>query len=425
VSRCTFNLALGAIVVLALAVRVFAAFEVNSIVPQSDAADFDRHAISLADGDGYPDTLPVVGGHGPTAFRAPLYPFALAAVYLFTDTHDESARWLAGRLEQAVIGALVVALIALVALQLWGRRPALIAAAIAAVYPPLILAGTSLLTEPLFTALLLAGVAALLRYRSTGQQVGWLIAAGACAGLASLTRGNGIAIVLIFALGAWVARPRWSWRAMIGPATLVACAVLVVAPWTVRNASELHAFVPVTDQTGVAIGGQYNDVAKANDWSWVGPWQVPAFAPIYAGNRLDEVEISRRLTDGGIDYVRDHPGAVPSAAFHNTLRLFSLKDPVTFERTSAQFVGEPQGLAQAGVYSFWVVAVLALIGAFSPLARRLPGFIWAIVPLLFVSIVFVAGSSRYRAPLEPVFLLLAAAAVEWALRSYRPAPDAA
>jgi hypothetical protein len=221
--------------------------------------------------------------------------------------------------------------------------------------------------------------------------------------------------VLIYALGAWAARPRWSWRAMIAPAALVACAVLVVAPWTVRNAIELHAFVPVTDQTGVAIGGQYNDLAKDTDWSWVGPWQVPEFRSLYRGEPLGEVELSRQLTTRGVDYAKDHPGALPAVAFNNMLRLLSLKDPVDFERTSAPVVGEPRGLAEAGVYSFWVLALVAIAGAFSPLARRLPGFIWAIVPLMLVSIVFVAGSSRYRAPLEPVFILFAAAAVEWAL----------
>jgi 4-amino-4-deoxy-L-arabinose transferase-like glycosyltransferase len=416
-SRRSFNLALGAIILVALAVRVFAAFEVNSIVPQSDAADFDRHAISLADGDGYPEPLDVLGGGDASAFRPPLYPFALAAVYLVSGTDDQSSRWLAGRLEQAVIGTLIVALIALVALQLWGRRPALIAAAIGAVYPPLILAGTSLLTEPLFTALLLAGVAALLRYRAADHRARWLVAAGACAGLASLTRGNGIAIILIFALGAWVVRPRWSWRALAAPAALVACAALVVVPWTIRNAVELDAFVPVTDQTGVAIGGQYNDLAKDTGWSWVGPWQVPEYSSLYAGEPLGEVELGRELTSRGVDYAIDHPGSVPSVAFNNALRLLSLKDPVDFERASAPVVGEPRGLAEASVYSFWVLALFAIAGAFSPLARRLPAFVWAIVPLLVISIVLVAGSARYRAPLEPVFILLAAAAVEWALSS--------
>src|SRR3954469_19294967 len=100
-SRRSFNLALGAIIVVALAIRVFAAFEVNSIVPQSDAADFDRHAISIADGDGYAKPLEVLGGGDASAFRPPLYPFALAAVYVVSGTDDESDRWLAGRLEQA------------------------------------------------------------------------------------------------------------------------------------------------------------------------------------------------------------------------------------------------------------------------------------------------------------------------------------
>jgi 4-amino-4-deoxy-L-arabinose transferase-like glycosyltransferase len=420
-SRRSFNLALGAIITLALAVRVFAAFEVNSIVPQSDAADFDRHALSIAAGDGYPDALTVTGGPGPSAFRAPLYPLVLAAVYTVINVDDDSARWLGARLEQALIGTAVVALIALIAFQLWGRRLALIAAAIAAVYLPLIHAGTSLLTEPLFTALLLAGVAALLRYRLTDQRTRWLAAAGVFAGLAALTRGNGLAVVVALALGAWIARPRLSMRSLSAPAIVVGCAVLVVAPWTIRNAIVVDAFVPVTDQTGIAIGGQYNDVSKANDWSWVGPWGVPAFSSLYAGPPPGEVELSRELTDRGVDYALDHPGAVVSVVVHNTLRLFGLRDPVGLERSSAPVVGEPQGLAQAGVYAFWALALVAIGGAFTPAARRLPAFVWAIVALLVASVVFVGGSARYRAPLEPIFILLAALAVDWVYGRLKPA----
>jgi 4-amino-4-deoxy-L-arabinose transferase-like glycosyltransferase len=416
-SRRTFNLALGAIIALALAVRIFAAFEVNSIVPQSDAADFDRHALSITAGHGYPEALPVLGGPGPSAFRPPLYPVVLSAVYLVTDTTDESERWLAARLEQALIGTLVVALIALIAFQLWGRRPALIAAGIAAIYPPLIHAGTSLLTEPLFTALVLGAIAALLRYRLTDERRRWIAVAGLCAGLAALTRGNGLAVVLALAIGAWTLRPRMSLRALAGPVIVVGCAALVVVPWTVRNAVVMDAFVPVTDQTGVAIGGQYNDIAKANDWSWVGPWIVPAYRSLYKGPPLGEAELGKKLTDRGIDYALDHPGAVPAVAFHNTLRLLSLHDPVAFERSSAAQVGESSGLAQASVYAFWVLGLVAIAGAFTPAARRVPGFVWLLVALLVLSIVFVAGSGRYRAPLEPIVVLLAAAAVDWALSS--------
>ncbi len=412
-----FRFALSAILVAALAIRVFVAFDVNSIAPQSDAADFDRHALSLAEGDGYPEALEVLGGPGASAFRPPLYPLVLTPVYAVVDTDDASARWLGARLEQAVIGTAIVALIALIAFQLWGRRTALIAAAIAAIYPPLLQAGTSLLTEPLFIAMVLAAIAAVLRYRLNDPRLRWLAIAGVCAGFAALTRGNGLAVVVALAFGAWDMRPRLSLKSAAQPALLIACAAVVVVPWTIRNAIELDAFVPVTDQAGVAIGGQYNDVAKANDWSWVGPWGVPAFADLYEGEPLGEVKLGRELADRGVDYAFDNPGSVVSVAFNNSLRLLSLHDPIDFERSSAPVVGQPSGLAVAGAFAFWAVALLAIAGALTGAARRIPGFIWLYVGLLVASIIFVAGSGRYRAPLEPIVILLAAATIERALSS--------
>ena len=407
-----FKLALAAIVAVALVIRVVAAVDANSAAPASDAADFDRHGVSIANGDGYPNALEVAGGPGPSAFRPPAYPAVLGAVYVLSGTDDDSHRWLYGRLAQAVIGAIVVALIALIALQVWGRRPALIAAAIAAVYPPLILAGTSLLTEPLFTALLLGGVLALLRYRLAGGLVPWLVVAGICAGLAALTRGNGVAIALALALGAWAGRPRFSLRALAAPAIVVVSAALVVVPWTVRNAVVLDAFVPVTTQSGTALAGMYNDVAKANDWRWIGPWSLPEYRSLFDGKPLGEVEVNKRLTDGGFDYIGDHPESLAAVGFRNTLRVFSLRNAVPLERESAAVLGEPLDLAQASVYAFWLLALLAIAGAFTPLARPMPRFVWAIVPILVVSVVFLGGNQRYRAPLEPIFILLAAAAVE-------------
>ncbi len=407
-----FKLALAAILAIALTIRVVAAVDANSAAPVSDALDFDRHAVSIANGDGYPEALPLLGGPGPSAFRPPLYPLVLGGVYTVSGTGDESERWLYGRLAQALIGTVVVALIGLIALRVWGRRPALIAAAVAAVYPPLILAGTSLLTEPLFTALLLGGVLALLQYRLGEPRARWLVLAGICAGLATLTRGNGLAVVVALALGAWFLRPRFALRSLAAPAMVVATAALVVVPWTIRNAVVLDAFVPVTTQTGSALAGMYNDVAEEHDWRWIGPWDVPAYRSLFEGEPVGEVELNRRLTDLGTDYVVDHPGALVSVSFRNTLRVLGLRNAVALERESAGVLGQPRDLAEVSVYSFWLLALLAVAGAFTGLARRMPAFVWAIAPILLVSVIFVGGNARYRAPIEPVLILLAAAALD-------------
>src|SRR3712207_1047136 len=67
-----------AILILALLVRVGAVALTPDYMPLFDARDFDRHAASIADGDGYPP--PQLGTVGPTAFRPPVYPLTLGAV---------------------------------------------------------------------------------------------------------------------------------------------------------------------------------------------------------------------------------------------------------------------------------------------------------------------------------------------------------
>src|SRR3712207_2411060 len=70
--------ALLAVLAVALVVRV-AAVGLVDVALINDPVDYDAHAQSIAAGDGYPDSY--ARGGGPTAFRPPLYPTFLAAVY--------------------------------------------------------------------------------------------------------------------------------------------------------------------------------------------------------------------------------------------------------------------------------------------------------------------------------------------------------
>jgi hypothetical protein len=96
---------------------------------------------------------------------------------------------------------------------------ALMVLGLAAVYPPLVVSASGLLSEPLFVALELGSVAAVLAFRESGRWR-WIAAAGVLAGLAILTRTNGVVLLLPLALAAW-RRPPVSLRA---PAIALACA---------------------------------------------------------------------------------------------------------------------------------------------------------------------------------------------------------
>jgi Dolichyl-phosphate-mannose-protein mannosyltransferase len=125
----------------------------------------------------------------------------------------------AARVVQALLGTLTVALIGLIALQLWGRAVALTALGVAAVFPPLIVVGAALLSEVLFVPLMLGAVAAVLAGRDS-PGLRWPLVAGLLFGAAVMTRSAGLVLAPLLAWGALergAAHPRPPSRAARGP----------------------------------------------------------------------------------------------------------------------------------------------------------------------------------------------------------------
>src|SRR5205807_6549592 len=67
----------------------------------------------------------------------------------------------------------------------------------------------------------------------------------------------------------------------------------------------------------------------------------------------------------------------------------------------------PPWLAIASVYSFWAVGLLALAGAATGAARRVPWALWGCPVVIFLSTVLLEGSTRYRSPADPFIVMLA------------------
>ena len=266
-----------AILLAALAIRVAWVFATPDYRLVHDAIDYQRHAVSIANGNGF------ATAYGrETAFRPPAYPIFLAFVYWI---FGPSLEW--ARLANALVGTGIVALTGVIAWQLWGHRVALITMALGAVYIPLILVGQSVMSEPLFVLCLLGAIACAIR--------GWALAAGVLIGLAVLGRAN--ALILLLPL-AWAVCRQVSPRggrvpgAGKGPRPalimLVACGLTIV-PWTIRNYVVLDHFVPVSTQLGSALAGTYNSEAmnnKENPAAWMSLKRVDDYRPIF--NRVRE-----------------------------------------------------------------------------------------------------------------------------------------
>jgi len=383
----------AAILFAALAIRIVFVLATPHYTLVHDALDYQNHAVSIAGGHGF-----ALSYGRPTAFRPPAYPIFLAAVYAIT---GPDVQW--GRIANAFVGTGIVALIGLIAFQLWGRRVALIALALGAVYIPLILVGQSIMSEPLFVLCLLGAIACVLK----STRWPWVVAAGVLMGLAILGRANAIILLLPLAAAVWR-----GWRA---PLVLCVAAALTVAPWTIRNYDTFHAFVPVSTQFGSALAGTYNSEAKAdkvNPASWRTLKRVDDYRPIY--NRIrttPEPVLEKQLRDASLEFIKAHPGYVLTVAYWTTRRMLDLAG-MDWSIHTAATISATRGWAIAGVVCFWVYALLALVGAFTRQARAAPLWLWAVPLLMYLGVVFlVVETPRYRTAIDPFIVLLAALTV--------------
>jgi 4-amino-4-deoxy-L-arabinose transferase-like glycosyltransferase len=399
---------------LALIARIVVVVATPHFVPIFDARDFHRHATSLANGHGYPPTeLP---GHGASAFRPPLYPLALAAVQVV-------GGWLtAERLLGALLGVVTVLLVFELSRRIWGERVAVVAGVIAAVFPPLVFLNASLLSEVLFIPLVLAAPLAVLEFRKDGR-LRWALLAGVLCGLATLTRGNGALLLLAVCAGVWIKRPRFGRAALAAPLATLLAALVVVTPWAVRNTIVFHRFVGLSTETGFALAGTYNPESRQqarHPGEPHSPDKLAIFKPVFRRPGLDEAARVGLLNHEAVTYMGAHPGYVLETTAWNVLRVFDIERPalsfkLEYEGLQLEALGVDRLATPLVLVSGYVLLALAVLGAVAQArwfrARRAPAFVWAVPVLMVLPALVVYGLARYRAPLDPFLVMLAALAI--------------
>lgn len=214
-----------------------------------DEGEYLTLAKNLTLGKGFVYDAPEAEGVSAQQFgRAPGYPFFLALVGAGRGEFDATPARV--KLAQSIVGSLGVWLIGLIAYRSTGPRAGVAAAAIGAVYPPLVWICSYVFSEALYSTLALASVVVMNRAldrADAGRSTAMAIGAGLVAGAAILVRPAMLVFLPIAAL--WLIALRRTHLAV----TLVVGAALVVAPWTVRNARVYHRFVLVASEGGVTF----------------------------------------------------------------------------------------------------------------------------------------------------------------------------
>jgi 4-amino-4-deoxy-L-arabinose transferase-like glycosyltransferase len=168
---------------------------------------------TLADGDGYRF---IIDG-SPTAYFPIGYPAFVTLVTWLNDITPLSDVPKTVGVLQALIGTASIWLVWRIAGRLFGARTALVAAAIMAVFPGLLLYSAPLLSETLFVAIELAAIAVVVErpWDAGTPSRRRLVAFGVLSALAALVRPQGLLLVVALAIG--LAAARFGWRRSLAP----------------------------------------------------------------------------------------------------------------------------------------------------------------------------------------------------------------
>ncbi|HXE51406.1 MAG TPA: hypothetical protein VN541_00230 [Tepidisphaeraceae bacterium] len=337
------------------------------------------------------------------AFRTPGYPIFLAAF---------GANIRIARAVQALLDVSTILGIYLLARLLvpvgYGRVP-LISAAILAINPFLIYFSALLLTETLYTAMLVWGMVLLVRGNggrggSWGATFLWL-AGGVILGLSVLVRPSAIALSILLGLVAVFVnrtgaqpyeKPVVRWRLPVG-ATMVGILLLCLLPWALRNVRVLGHWVWLDTNSGFTLYDGYNpDATGGSDQGFVD--REPEL------QILGEVGRSDYLAHKAEAYAQEHPARVLHLIVARLGRTWS---PVPL---SAEY-GSVRNRLIALVYALpfdLLVIVGLLIGNLSRSAKLL-----LLTPAIYFSTVhgLTVGSLRYRIPAEAPMAIIAASAL--------------
>ncbi len=356
-----------------------------------------------------------------TVYRAPLWPWLIAAISLVVGRDN-----FYDRLFLCGVGAGTCVFISLFARDLFNRRIGFLAGLIACAYSALYMYDGWMYTESLYTFLLIAICYTV--YRIQREEGLRLLPWGICGlllALLSLTRPNGIVVIAL--LIAWTLfltwRRRLHVRALAGVALLTLLACLLIAPWTIRNYLVSHSFVPVATGDGTVLLGAYNAQmlnSPGNQGSWINPLKTSPVLlrpfPLYTCNAVCEVQREDVSKNAALQWIRANLAALPKMLVYHFLRFWTPDTPeadMPMYRFPNQLSSHIQlFLARTSPIPIFLLAAIGLV---CTLRRRWREWLFpcAILLLTLGEALLYYGSSRFRAPIEPVLVLLAAGGLWW------------
>jgi hypothetical protein len=434
VSARRFWYSLGAITFVGFVVRVVYIWHWRrDITPAivagtNDAAWYHQASKLLADGRGFISPFFSAPGRGyQSADHPPVYLLFLASfAKLGLDSATQQLL-----LTATLIGTPTVWLAGLAGRAMRSERVGLIAAALVALSPNVFSWDGMLYSES--SAIFAVTLTMWVGYRYWRQpSLRGALFVGAAASLAAMSRAELVLLLPLMAVPlVWRhgERGRQSVIHRIGAVALAA--TVIIGPWVVYNLTRFE------DPVYLSVGAEITMASATCDETYYGEflgfwWQPCAkairddinrrYPPIevvadgitYHVPRLDQSEEAPFFGDAATDYIKDHLSRVPAVVLARYGRVLYVFRPEKVVRDDNYFEGRDLWVAQSGRWTFYVLAIFGVIGAYAMRKLRIPRYPLAAAFVTVLAAVTLAfGNPRYRAASETVLCLFAAMGIAW------------
>lgn len=333
----------------------------------------------------------------PYATRPPLTPFALASVYLIFGPH-----LLAGQLLLACLGAMSVVALYLLGRQLFSEQVGLVAAVIAVGYPFFVFLSAVPLTENL-AILLYILLAMLLTADGAKHNSRHAVLTGGVLGFSALDRPQILGFFPLLVLLAFANAKVPMAKRMLWLCVALVCSAAVVTPWMIRNRLAIGAWFPVTLQGGAALymgNNPYTQTPLTKLQEGARGWNDdPRWGSELAG--LTPLEADRKAFLLATVFIRQHPGQ----SFNYSMQKVGLF-----------FSAYNHAIARVSWYPVFALSLLGLFWTARQWRKLLPLHLLILQTILTAAIF--TSMPRFRAPVEPFFVLMAAYALHEIRKRY-------
>jgi 4-amino-4-deoxy-L-arabinose transferase-like glycosyltransferase len=351
----------------------------------------------------------------PTSLRPPLYPAFVAGLYSVFGTDALQVV----RLVQLLLSLLIVVIAAQLATAAFSPRVGWWTAAFCCFYPSLLGANNLLLTETLFTLLLMTSCLLVVKAWQSGSAMGFAWA-GAAIGLGALTRSVlwlFPPVLSLFLLALWPVP--WQ-RRLLGTALLVASFALVIGPWAVRN-TKLQQTLVLVDVMGGRnfMMGNYEHTPMFRAWDAISidgerSWHAVLRRDYPSTGPLTQGQIDKHAMRAGLDFVKRHPGLSLQRAVAKFFAFWQLERELVAGAARGYFGPVNRvGLLIMTVVIFGSYVLALWSGLFGMFLA--PPKDWRVHAFFILTMAFICGihtlvfgHSRYHLPLMPIVLMYSA-----------------